>query len=142
MRSSDRWFKQADLKYEGELGVEGIKVAVAELCGNTETAVPQSSIEIDVKPDIAEPKREIIDLTLDEEDLTLVEEPLGTPGPTAEDNVPRRPDYSYLARGASYASTSELLYCLGMDDLHDLRKQMKVNCKETKVSTVPQDEFS
>jgi hypothetical protein len=105
----------ADLRYQSELGQAGIVEAIGELCSAPKRSYKQDYASKDMRI-YANGGLEIIDLTNDE-----------------EEEVERKPDYTYVAHGIDDANTFDLLNCLHTDDLRDLIKNMKLTCKENRV---------
>ena len=117
LRKTDQWIKLSDLKYQRELGAEGVLNALRVLCSKP----PIRLVQEDIKPKIEE---ETIDLTA----LVDVNEEY-----TLEVEAETTPDYSFFARDESDASLEELLSCLRSDDLKDLVKQMRLKPRDNKV---------
>lgn len=136
LRKTDRWLKLADLKYQRELGEDGILEAMRELCGDPapDPTTQPETVE-DTKPN-AETKPGVIDLTIEDEneaqDAAVHPSELGTAH--LEEAQLRAPDYTYLALSANGADLVDLLDCLPVPELRDLIKKMKLTCKDNQVS--------
>ncbi|KIP06053.1 hypothetical protein PHLGIDRAFT_128521 [Phlebiopsis gigantea 11061_1 CR5-6] len=124
LRKSGQWIRLTDLKYQRELGAEGVLNALRALCSKAHKPLFQG----DIKPKIEE--EEIVDLTtgrgVDEEYASEAE----------VEDTPPEPDYSFFARDESDASLEELLSCLRADELKDLAKQMRLKPKDSKRETL------
>ena len=192
LRKGGTWYKLSDLKYESELGAEGILNAMNILSGRIPvqpeedvkpkinpndftipdvqpSEMPQhvevkaEPIEATIPPPIyptpsaskesrrlpipQEPKLkgpEIIDLTLDEEDIqpkiqperpSPEFEPPPPPSSSAPSSTPRAIDYSVFADDEEQAELLDLLDCMTMPDLEAIVKQLKLKPKAKKVGT-------
>ena len=140
LRKTDRWFPLSDLKYQKELGEQGIQKAIKELCGNPTQTSDRTALGEDLPQtdDAREP--EIIALTGDEGDGT------STPIETGDDPEPPAgldplagvvlgsPDYSLFAWDAARADLFDLLNCLKTADLRKFLQRMRLKPKESTVS--------
>lgn len=130
--------KLADLKYQRELGDKGTLEAMKELCHDKRACDSQAEAQEDVKPKVESvPERDVIDLTLDDED----EEGKPQVHPEALDDdvkpwtneTPHEPDYSFFAWDEQHADLYDLLDILRVDDLKELTKTMKLHPRDNKV---------
>ncbi|GJE96430.1 VRR-NUC domain-containing protein [Phanerochaete sordida] len=123
LRKTDKWVRLSDLKYESEIGPNGIRQAIIELCEDPFARVLESKAE-DVKPNVPQPGPEVIDLTADDDD-----EARGKLGKALQQDQPPVLGYDTFAQNESHATLHELLECLRTDELKELAKQMKAKSK-------------
>ncbi|KAH8099575.1 VRR-NUC domain-containing protein [Cristinia sonorae] len=116
LRKAERWHRLSSLKYVMELG-DGILPAVEELCGTKDRHARKAEPAIKVE----EP--EVIDLTLDEEDIL----PIAGPSKQAQTSFAHQePMFHIFGDDASEASTRELLECLTLPELKEIAKKVQV----------------
>ncbi|KAF9817812.1 hypothetical protein IEO21_03154 [Rhodonia placenta] len=115
LRKADTWFRLNKLKYERELG-DKIKSAIHELCGLHNPSPKEIKIKVE------EP--EVIDL-VDERERPQAG-PSRLPKQEPQPCKLEGPDYSTFALDESHADLRELLECLGLDELKNIAKQMKL----------------
>ena len=118
LRKADKWHRLSSLKYESELG-KLITAAIVELCRN-----PKEACEVQVEA-AGEAEPEIIDLTLDEDDIQPHAAPRLQPIPRPE------LDLTVFAQDESNMSLHELLESLRTDELKAIAKERKLNTNQT-----------
>ncbi|KAI9460027.1 VRR-NUC domain-containing protein [Russula earlei] len=128
LRKPGKWHRLSSLKYQHELG-ENITTAIQLLCVCPKQCFPEKHVLKQEKP-------EIIDLTLDEMEITkpppalFSERPKTESGPSSVkiEGISEHPcgDLSFFAQDESNAELHELLDCLSMDELKQLAKDMKI----------------
>lgn len=122
LRKPATWHGLGSLNYKSELG-DAILDAVHELCGNE----PKPTPVIEIK----EEEPEVIDLTVDEEDIKpMLKSSTSEDGPASEQSAPNSLETSSIfAESDSQATLQELLECLTVPQLKDLAKRMKVKAE-------------
>lgn len=133
LRKENKWHRLDQLKYQHEIGNKNkIIKAIRELCYGTEDDVKAQQMEV------KEEEREIIDLTLDDDDeppamaLKVKKAPVAEekPQPGPSKSLPAIPTNSdpllVFAEDESQMTLLELLDCLSLDELKKLGKQMKL----------------
>ena len=115
--------------------MKGIEDAIVELCGlseSTETNANPLRHHEQLNPTSDPSTSELIDLTVDDEDISTRSVPLDTSheasssSSTTETTTTVDDPLMIFAEDESRASTAELLACLNVDELKDLARTMKL----------------
>jgi Fanconi-associated nuclease 1 len=151
LRKPGQWFRLDKLKYISELGEQGIKDAIVELCtfpnyeaSKDESSLPSSSsAPPSRKPSQADTA--VIDLTLDSDEEMEQPVPSSSRTPPALEHSKSDPTPTILssqstatpsifAQDESHATLDELVSCLNVDELKSIARMMKIAKPPTTVS--------
>jgi Fanconi-associated nuclease 1 len=131
LRKENKWHRLDQLKYQQEIGDKSnIVKAIKELCGGRDNDTETQQVEV------KQEERDIIDLTLDDDEESAPVAPKVEEAPPVEEQPSAGPSRTSLTKNSdarivfaedeSQITLPELLNCLSVDELKKLGKQLKL----------------